>query len=136
MRTQFDYRTEVLLRTIYAAVENGEIVVGPSYIASSLGISKSTAQKMLKELSECGLGNYVSKKGLVLNDVGMREAERAMRRHRLIECMLEDMGVENVCSEAGRIEMVAGEELFRALEKKYGNRKTCPCGNRIPEVDA
>ncbi len=132
MRTQFELRT--VLRTIYAAIENGEVVVGPSYIAESLGVSKSTAQKILKGISECGLGNYVTKKGLVLNETGMREAEKAMRRHRLIECMLEDMGVRDVCSEAGRIEMVAGEELMMALERKYGDRKTCPCGNRIPET--
>ena len=132
MRTQFELRT--VLRTIYAAIENGEVVVGPSYIAHSLGVSKSTAQKILKGISECGLGSYVAKKGLVLNETGMREAEKAMRRHRLIECMLEEMGVRDVCSEAGRIEKVAGEELMMALERKYGNRKTCPCGNRIPET--
>ncbi len=134
VRTKFGFRTDVLLRTVYSAIENGVLVVGPSFVAKSLNISKSTAQKMLVELSELGYGVYVPKKGLILNDAGRREAVKAVRNHRLIECMLEDIGVEKVCSEAEKIEMVAGEELMKALEVKYGNRKRCPCGKRIPEV--
>lgn len=134
MRTKFDSRTKVLLRTVYTAIENEILVIGPSFIARSLHISKSTAQKLLFELSERGYGIYVPKKGLVLNDTGKKEAVKAMRNHRLIECMLDDIGVRNVCNEAERIEMVAGEELISALEEKYGNRERCPCGKRIPVV--
>jgi DtxR family Mn-dependent transcriptional regulator len=134
MRTKFGLRTEVLLRTVYSAIENDLLVVGPSFVAQSLNVSKSTAQKMLVELSEMGYGVYVPKKGLVLNDAGRREAVKAVRNHRLIECMLDEVGVREVCNEAEKIEMVAGEELMRALEEKYGDRKRCPCGKRIPEV--
>lgn len=134
MRTEFDLRTKALLRTVYTAMENEILVIGPSFIARSLHISKSTAQKLLFELSEIGYGIYVPRKGLVLNDAGKKEAIKAMRNHRLIECMLDEVGVKDVCDEAERIEIVAGEELIKALEKKYGNRERCPCGKRIPEV--
>jgi len=134
MRTLFASRTEILLRVVYGAIENGIVVVGPTLIAKSLSISKSTAQKVLIELSERGYGVYVPRKGLILNETGRKEAKKAMRNHRLIECMLDEIGVEKVCSEAEKIEMVAGDELMRALEARYGNRKMCPCGNKIPEV--
>ena len=134
MRTKFGLRTGFLLRIVYSAIENDLLVVGPSFVAQSLKISKSTAQKMLVELSEMGYGVYVPKKGLVLNDAGRKEAVKAVRNHRLIECMLDEVGVKDVCNEAEKIEMVAGEELMRALEEKYGDRKRCPCGKMIPEV--
>jgi len=133
MRTEFDLKTRVL-RVVYTAIENKIIVIGPSFIAKSLHISKSTAQKLLFELSERGYGVYVPRKGLILNDTGKKEAARAMRNHRLIECMLDDVGVIDVCDEAGKIELVAGDGLMKALEERYGDRKICPCGKRIPEV--
>jgi len=127
-------RTEVLLRTLYSAMERGVVVVGPTQLAEQLRISKSTAHKLLNDLSELGYGQYVPKKGLILNENGKSEARMAVRMHRLLECMLDELGVEEFCSEAEKIELVAGEGLIRALESRYGDREFCPCGKRIPEV--
>ncbi|WP_330999867.1 metal-dependent transcriptional regulator [Archaeoglobus neptunius] len=135
MRTRFGLRTEALFRTLYAALEEGISVVGPTQIAESLGVSKSTAYKLLNELSQAGYGQYVPKKGLILNEEGRKEAKMAVRMHRLIECMLDDIGVEEFCGEAERIEMVAGKSFIEAIEAKYGDRKICPCGKKIPEVN-
>ncbi len=127
-------RTEVLLRTAYMAAEKMKIV-GPSYIAEALNVSKSTAQRMLIRLSEMGFGEYVPKKGFIFNESGIRAAERVLRKHRLIECLLAELGVRDVCSEAEKIESVIGDELLRIIEMRYGDRKFCPCGNRIPEAE-
>ncbi len=62
------------------------------------------------------------------------EAKAAMRMHRLIECLLAELGVEDFCREAEKIGMVAGSSFVDALEAKYGDRKLCPCGKTIPEV--
>ncbi len=134
MRTSFGIRTEVLVRRLCGAVERGAGVIGPTQLAEELRISKSTAHKLLNDLSELGYGQYVPKKGLILNENGKSEARMAVRMHRLLECMLDDLGVEEFCREAERIELVAGEGLIRALETKYGDREFCPCGKRIPEV--
>ncbi len=131
-RTDFAERTNILLRTIYKAFSEGMKVVGPSYIALNLKCSKSTAQKMLISLSEKGFGEYIPKKGFILNEVGMEKAKEATRKHRLIECMLEDLGVENFCCEAEKIECFIGEEFMRVIESKYKNREICPCGKLIP----
>lgn len=135
MRTKFDIKTEVIFRTIYAALEKGLAVIGPTQVAEELGISKSTAHKMLSELSEAGYGVYVPKKGLVVNEKGEMKAREAVRVHRLIECMLAELGVEDFCNEAEKIGMVAGKSFVEALEARYGDRKFCPCGKRIPEVE-
>ncbi len=134
MRTKFDIKTEVVFRAVYSALEKGLAVIGPTQVAEELGISKSTAHKLLNELSEAGYGVYVPKKGLVLNEKGEMKAKEAIRMHRLIECLLAELGVEDFCREAEKIGMVAGSSFVEALEARYGDRKVCPCGKRIPEV--
>jgi len=134
VRTKFDVKTEVIFRAVYLALEKGLAVIGPTQVAEELGISKSTAHKMLNELSEAGYGVYVPKKGLVLNEKGEMKAREAARMHRLIECLLAELGVEDFCNEAEKIGMVAGSSFVEALEARYGDRKVCPCGKRIPEV--
>ncbi len=128
-------RTELLLRTAYSMVEEGMKIIGPSCMATKLRVSKSTAQRMLIRLSELGFGEYIPKKGFIFNEDGLKAARDALRKHRLIECMLAELGVSNVCSEAAKIERVIGEEVMRAIEARYGREKYCPCGNTIPEVE-
>jgi len=124
--------TSVLLRIVYAANETGMYVAGTSYFSSELGIPKSTAHKLLVKLAEQGYGVYIPRKGFVLNNKGLKEAKKAMRKHRLIECLLEEIGVTEICLEAARIESVVEGELLEVIEKRYGSRKRCPCGKLIP----
>ncbi len=126
-------RTEFVLRKVYEVAEKFE-VVGPTQLAESVGVSKSTAQKILLKISKEGYGSYVERKGFILNERGVRKAIEAIRLHRLIECLLYDLGVSKVCEEAEKLESVAGEEFFRALEEKYGDRRVCPCGKEIPRL--
>ncbi len=130
----FIMETKLIIKTLFTAWENGEYVVGPSDLAKKLEIPKSTAQKILIKISELGYGIYIERKGLILNEAGLREGRRLMRRHRLLECMLEDLGVkkELICAEASKIDLELGEELEKFIETKYGKRVTCPCGKPIP----
>lgn len=126
--------TEFIIRTLFIAWEKGDVVVGPSYLAEKLDISKSTAQKMLLKLSELGYGIYVEKKGFILTEEGLREGKRIVRKHRLLECLLEDIGIEktSICEEASKIDLSLGKELERLIEERYGKRERCPCGKPIP----
>lgn len=126
--------TKFIIRTLFTAWENGDIVVGPSYLAEKLEISKSTAQKLLLKLSELGYGIYVEKKGFILTEEGLREGKRIVRKHRLLECLLEDIGIEKtcICEEASKIDLSLGKELERLIEERYGKRERCPCGKPIP----
>ena len=128
--------TEFVLKTLFIAWEKGEVVVGPSELARKLEIPKSTAQKILIRISRLGYGTYIEKKGFVLSEKGIREGKRLMRRHRLVECLLEDIGVgkEFLCEEASRIDAKIGEELEKVIERNYGKRVTCPCGKPIPSL--
>ena len=126
-----------MLRVIYLANEKGRKVVGPSYISSTLRIPKSTAHKMLLKLAESGFGVYIPKKGFILNEIGVKEGLKALKKHRLIECLLEELGIsyEHICVEATKIESFVSQELLRVIEERYRGRRFCPCGKEIPEVE-
>lgn len=126
--------TESIIRTLYKAWEKGIYVVGPTYLAREYRIPKSTAQKILFDLEKSGYGSYVKKKGFVLNEKGINAGKKVTRKHRLLECLLDEMGLSRdvICEEASRIDHVIGENFEKILEKKYGGRERCPCGNVIP----
>lgn len=123
------------MKEIYRAYENGMPVVGPTYISKVLGIKKSTAHHMLKNLAEMGYGKYIDRKGFFINSKGIEEGEKIIKKHRLIECFLAEtflLDKEKACMEAGKIDEYFGEELIKFIEEKF-KYENCPCGNRIPE---
>jgi DtxR family Mn-dependent transcriptional regulator len=61
-----------------------------SRIAEMLGVSRAAAGEMLKRLEADGLVERGEQKQAILTETGRREAERVVRRHRLIERMLTD----------------------------------------------
>ncbi len=126
--------TEFIIRTLFKAHESGNYVIGPSYLAEELEIPKSTAQKILFRLSEQGYGFYVEKKGFIFSELGLKEGKRILRRHRLLECLLEDLGMDKseICEEASKIDFALGVGLERIIEERYGKRERCPCGKPIP----
>lgn len=124
------------MKEIYRAYEDGKIIVGPTEIATKLGIAKSTAYNALKNLASNGYGIYIERKGFIINSYGIKVAKKIMRKHRLIECFIVDMlslSPKQACMEASKIDEVAGEKFIEALENKYGKRKKCPCGKIIPK---
>ncbi len=123
------------MKEIYRAYENGLPVVGPTYLSQALGISKSTAHHMLKNLAKKGYGKYIERKGFIINSEGIKEAKKIMRKHRLLECFFVDifsLDASQACKEANRIDAFAGDELIKLIEEKF-DYKCCPCGNEIPK---
>ena len=121
------------LRIAYKAFENGIHFVGPSYVAKELGISKVTAYEALLKLAKMNYGSYIPKKGFVLNKNGIKVGKDLTRKHRLIECFLAELNLDadRICKEATNIECFVSDFLIEALEKKYGNKETCPCGHSL-----
>jgi len=123
------------MKEIYRAHEKGLLIVGPTYISKIIGVSRSTAYHMLKNLEKKGYGRYIERKGFLLNEEGIKEARKIMRRHRLLECFFAQIfsfPPSKACKEASKIDAYAGDELIDIIEKKY-NYKCCPCGNEIPK---
>jgi len=124
-----------VLKEIYREYEDGKILVGPTDIAKKIGVAKSTAHSMLKEIAKRGYGTYIERKGLILNSDGLKLAREIIRKHRLIECFLFyhlSIPPEKACKEAGKIDGVVGDDFMREIEKRFGRYKKCPCGKDIP----
>ncbi len=120
---------------IYRAYENGLPIVGPTYLAKSLQISKSSAQQALKNLAEKGYGEYIERKGFLINERGLEEAKKTVKKHRLLESFLADifsLDAASACNEASKIDSYASENLINLIEKKFGYEH-CPCGHKIPK---
>lgn len=126
---------EIYIRLAYKALTQGTEIVGPSFFSTRLGISKPTAQEALIRLAEQNLGEYIPKKGFKLNENGIEMAKELTRKHRLMECLFHDLGMdpEVACREAERLEEHASPELIDLLRMIFIDRKRCPCGNSIEE---
>src|ERR1700728_2532192 len=61
-----------------------------SRVAEMLGVSRASAGEMLKRLESEGLVERGSRKEAILTPAGRERAERAVRKHRIIERLLTD----------------------------------------------
>ena len=102
-----------------------------SRVAEMLGISRASAGEMLKRLEADGLVERGEHKEALLTKDGRARAERAVRKHRIIERLLTDfMGYT-----AGEAHVHADElggtfsdDMVERIEEKLGFPDRCPHG--------
>ena len=82
-RTQQDY-----IKAIWN-LSQSERKVKMKTVADILGIKSPSVVVMFKELERIGLISYDKKNGAQLSEKGKEEAERIIRKHRLIETFLQ-----------------------------------------------
>jgi DtxR family transcriptional regulator, Mn-dependent transcriptional regulator len=126
---------EEYLEAIYAFNEQCELAKNQD-LAERLAISPPSVTEMIKKLADEGLVRYEPYKGVVLTGKGMAEAQKIVRKHRLLERFLHDsLGLENekVHFEACKMEHALGDEAAAALCDVLKNPRTCPDdGKQIP----
>ena len=102
-----------------------------SRVAEMLGVSRASAGEMLKRLEADGLVERGEHKEAILTVTGRERAERAVRKHRIIERLLTDfMGYT-----AGEAHVHADElggtfsdEMIERIDEKLGHPERCPHG--------
>ena len=107
-----------------------------SAIAERMGVRPSSATAMLKKLAGLGLVDYAPYKGVELTSTGERVALEVIRHHRLLEQYLaEALGIplDEVHSEADRLEHVLSEELEARIDHSLGYPTHDPHGDPIPD---
>lgn len=100
-------------------------------VAEMLDVSAPTVTEMLKRLESDGLIERGPRRAAVLTERGRVEAERVVRRHRIIERFLVDfMGYEpGDCHEQAEILGDAfTDEMIERTEAKLGSPDRCPHG--------
>jgi len=102
-----------------------------SRVAEMLGVSRASAGEMLKRLEAEGLVERGEHKEAILTAPGRVRAERAVRKHRLIERFLTDF-LGYTAAEAHEFADELGEtftdEMVERMAERLGNPDRCPHG--------
>jgi DtxR family Mn-dependent transcriptional regulator len=112
-----------------------EVRVTPQAIAARLEVRAPSVTGMLKRLAEGRLINYESGVGARLTDLGITEARRVIRRHRLVELFLTRvLGLDwsEVDAEAEALEHAISPRLEQAIAAHLGEPLEDPHGHPIP----
>lgn len=110
-------------------------VVSPAEIASLLNVRAPSVTGMLKRLAEAGWIEYESGTGAKLSEIGLSEARRVIRRHRLVETFLTQvLGLDwsEVDVEAEALEHAISPRLEAAIAAYLGEPGEDPHGHLIP----
>src|SRR5256714_5981886 len=102
-----------------------------SRVAEMLGVSRASAGEMLKRLEADGLVERGEHKEAILTEAGRERAERAVRKHRIIERLLTDfMGYTAAEAHVHADELgdTFSDEMVERIEVKLGHPDRCPHG--------
>ena len=102
-----------------------------SRVAEMLGVSRASAGEMLKRLEADGLVERGEHKEAILTEAGRERAERAVRKHRIIERLLTDfMGYTAAEAHVYADELgdTFSDEMVERIEAKLGHPDRCPHG--------
>lgn len=115
-----------------------EQLVSPVEIAARLDVRAPSVTGMLKRLAELGFIQYESGKGAKLTQIGLREARRVIRRHRLVELFLHQvlkLDWSEIDAEAEALEHAISPRLEQAIAHFLGEPLEDPHGHPIPSRD-
>jgi DtxR family Mn-dependent transcriptional regulator len=100
-------------------------------VAEMLGVSRASAGEMLKRLEAEGLVERGEHKEALLTPAGRARAERAVRKHRLVERFITDF-LGYTPAEAHEFADELGEtftdEMVERMSERLGNPERCPHG--------
>jgi Mn-dependent DtxR family transcriptional regulator len=102
-----------------------------SRVAEMLGVSRASAGEMLKRLEADGLVERGERKEAILTATGRERAERAVRKHRIIERLLTDfMGYTAAEAHVHADELgdTFSDEMVDRIEVRLGHPERCPHG--------
>ena len=104
-------------------------------LSKQLGVSKPTANNMVKKLEEHGWVNYQKYKPVILTEEGRRTAALIIRKHRLTEMFLHQVmgfGWEEVHEIAEQVEHIQSDKLFARMDEMLDYPTVDPHGSPIP----
>ena len=108
-----------------------------SAIAERMGVRPPSVTAMVKRLSALGLAEHAPYRGVELAPAGERVALEVIRHHRLLELYLAQalgLSLDEVHSEADRLEHALSEELEARIDRSLGYPTHDPHGDPIPDA--
>src|SRR5579872_530098 len=102
-----------------------------SRVAEMLGVSRASAGEMLKRLEGDGLVERGAHKEAILTPAGRERAERAVRKHRVIERLLTDFMGYTAAEAHVHADELGGtftDDMVERIEERLGHPDRCPHG--------
>jgi len=125
---------EDYLSLLYVIERDNEPIVG-ARLAELLEVTPPTVTNTLKRMVRDGLIT-MDESGTHLTEVGWSNAKMVVRKHMLMEWMVERMlPWSRLHAEAHNLEHAISEDAENALDDELGHPKTCPHGNPLPGYD-
>ena len=100
-------------------------------VADMLGVSRASAGEMLKRLEAEGLVERGEHKEAILTAKGRENAERVVRKHRIIERLLTDFMGYTAAEAHVQADLLGNtftDDMVDRIEKQLGNPDRCPHG--------
>ena len=116
-------------------LDGSDHMVSPVDIAAQLEVRAPSVTGMLKRLADAGWIVYEPGTGAKLTPLGVAEARRVIRRHRLVELFLTrvwGLDCSDVDAEAEALEHAISPRLEQALAAHLGEPLEDPHGHPIP----
>jgi DtxR family Mn-dependent transcriptional regulator len=133
-QTQEDY-----LRAIYLLSNKGQLEVKSSDVVEKLGLSKSTVTQRLQDLALKGWITQQKYGPVTITPLGIKIGGNLTFKHRIIELFLtKNLGiaVEDVHTEAHKLEHAMSDDVILRLADFLGNPTHGPHGEEMPKFEA
>jgi DtxR family Mn-dependent transcriptional regulator len=111
--------------------QDTELPTLASRVAEMLGVSRASAGEMLKRLEGEGLVERGERKEAILTPAGRARAEKAVRKHRIIERWLTDFlgyTAAEAHVHADELGDTFSDDMVGRIEEKLGHPDRCPHG--------
>lgn len=122
------------LKFIYRKqVEEGE-KLRASVLAKRFDVHSATITEVLQKLANKGLVKYTPYYGAEFTEEGIAEAQRLLRKHRILEVLLVRLlnyDARKACEEASKLDYHCSEYLINTICQTYSHPRTCPCNKPI-----
>lgn len=108
--------------------------VTTTILANLFRVNPATVTEILQKLAKKNLVEYTRYYGAELTERGIVEAQRLLRKHRILEVLFVRFlkyDVEKACEEASKMDYYCSEVLINAICRIYGHPDTCPCNKKI-----
>ena len=126
-------RDKQYLRAIFL-LQGSTRPIGPKKLSLKMGVSKVCAFQKMRRLEAMGYGEYILRKGLMLNKVALLIIEEDIKKHHILEKFLEDtlkITSQEACHHSNHIGPFICNSLIDNIANKMGPKMDCNCGNCI-----
>ncbi|MEM1623916.1 MAG: metal-dependent transcriptional regulator [Sulfolobales archaeon] len=123
---------EDYLSTIYR-LEEVFGVARTNDISRELGVRPATVSKVLRKLADEGYVVWVKFRGFKLSEKGVEAVKTLVRKHRICEAFLNELGFGPVeVHEYAHYMEHLPQQIVESIYRYIGSPKECPHGNPIP----